>query len=165
MRIISPVALIIAAISLALNVLLIMRLNQARVGAINALDDLSQEVAGLADFSFNYNVHISQNLSVGGELPFNQDLVIPINTSVPVKTTAHLNMATPLGPVDLPVTIDTSVPLSLSVPISISRTVPYSLAVPVNLDVPISIRARDLGIDTGIQRAQEQIQRFRASLQ
>lgn len=164
-RFISPLALVLAIVSIVLNVLLIVRLNQARLGVLLMLDEVSRSLDALPEASFRQTVHIKQTVPVAGELPLNQDFTVPINTSVPIRTTAHLNVTTPLGPVDVPVAIDTSVPVNLQVPLTFNRTVPYSLTVPIDLEVPIEIHLRDVGIEGGIKQARDKIQRLRDSLQ
>ncbi len=164
-RFIAPLALLVALVSLALNIFLLMKLNQARVGAITALDRASQEIGGLADLSFRYTVKVNQIIPIAGELPFNQELVIPINANVPIVTTLHTSISTLFGPVDVPVNINTTFPVSLTVPVSISRTVPYSITVPLDLNVPLEIRLRDLGVESGINQARQEILQLRGSLQ
>ncbi len=164
-RLIAPLALVVALLSLGLNAVLLIRLNQARVGALDVLDRTSQRLDALSDVSFTHSVHVQQNLDVSGTLPFKQDFTVPIKTTVPINTTAQVNVNTPLGPVNVPVTINTSVPIDLEVPVTISQTVPYSLSVPVDLQVPIEIRLRDVGIDAAVQEIKAEIQRLRSALQ
>jgi hypothetical protein len=164
-RLISLLALLLAIISIALNVVLGARLNQARVGVLLMLDEVSRSLDTLPDVSFRQTVHVKQAVAVAGELPLNQDFTVPISTSFPISTTAHVNVATPLGLVDVPVAINTSVPVNLQVPVTLSRTVPYSLTVPLDLEVPIEIHLREVGIEGGIKQVRDEIQRLRDSLQ
>ena len=164
-RWIAPLALIIAIVSLALNALLIIRLNQARVGALDVLDRTSRAVVGLGDYSFQHTVRINQSIAVNGELPLNQEFTVPINTNVPINTTIHTTVQTPLGPVDVPANVNTTIPINLTVPLTISRTIPYSLTVPIDLSVPIEIRLRDVGGDALIQQIKDDLDTLRKALQ
>ena len=164
-RFVALLALVIAIISLALNVLLIVKLNQARTGALDVLDHTSRAVDGLGDYSFRHTVRINQTIPIAGELPLNQEFTVPINTTVPVKTTIHTSINTPLGPVDVPAEVDTTIPINLTVPLTISRTIPYSFTVPLDLSVPIEIRLRDMGGDSLNQQIQTEIANLRRSLQ
>ncbi len=164
-RLLAPLALVVAVISLGLNVILLQRLNQARLGALDVLDRTSQQIDALNDVSFTQTVRVQQNLDVSGKLPFKQDFTVPIQTTIPIKTSAQVNLSTPLGPVNVPVTVDTTVPINLQVPVTISQTVPYSLSVPIDLQVPIELRLRDLGIASAVQEAQSEIQQLRGALQ
>ncbi|MGB8644183.1 MAG: hypothetical protein WCF84_03035 [Anaerolineae bacterium] len=164
-RLVAYLALVVAVASIGLNVFLLTRLNQARVGAIQALDRVSTRLDDLAGVSVQYTARVKQTLPVSGELPFNQDLVVPISTTIPISVTAHASVNTPLGPLDVPVAVDTSVPINLQIPINISRTVPYSLTIPIDLAVPFEIHLHDLGVDPAIQEAKQEIQQFKASLQ
>lgn len=158
-------ALVIALISLALNVVLISRLNTARAGAIQTLDRVSTRLQDLPDVSFQYTARVQQTFPVSGELPFKQDMFVPISATIPVSTTAHASINTLFGPIDTPVGVNTTVPIDLVVPVSFSRTVSYSLTVPIDLQVPISIRLRDLGIAPTVDEMQTEIRRLKSSLQ
>ncbi|MGE5140497.1 MAG: hypothetical protein ACM3JD_13600 [Rudaea sp.] len=164
-RWIAAAALAVALISLALNVLLIGRLNQARVGALATLDRASARIGDLRDVEFAQTVRIDEDLPVAGSLPFHQDLVVPIHTTIPISMTLHASVNTPFGPIDVPVPLNTTFPVDLTVPVTIDRTIPYSFTVPVNMAVPIRIRARDLGVEPAIQEAQNEILRLRRSLE
>ncbi len=188
-RYLTPLALAIALVSLGLNVVLLVRLNQARVGALSVLDRTSRRLDALAEVSLRQTVRVNQAVVVAGELPFQQDFNLPVNTTfpvnmqvpisttVPINTTARVNVTTLLGPVEVPVTINTTVPVNLEVPlnttvpvdlqvpVSISRTVPYSLTIPIDLQVPVEVRLRDIGIQSAIQEIQQEIQNLRGALQ
>src|SRR5437867_976933 len=160
-RVFSIFAFVIAIISLALNVLMIYKLNEVRLGALRALDDTSRGLDGLVDFTFRDTIRVNQTFTVGGELPFNQDFTVPISTTFPVNTTVHLSTSTPLGAIDVPLNVNTTVPINLQVPVSISRTVPYSFSVPIDLLVPIEIRLRDVGAEQGIKQVKDEIKILR----
>jgi hypothetical protein len=164
-RLITIVALILAILSLALNLFLIQRLNQARTAAIATLDRTSQRLGSLADVSFKQTVRINQSFPVSGELPLHQDFTFPISMTVPVNTSVNVDVNTPLGPVSMPVAVNASVPIKLDVPVTISRTIPYSLTVPLDVQVPVEVRLRDLGIEPTIKETQDEIQRLRDALQ
>ncbi len=158
-------AFVLALVSLALNVVLISRLNAARDGAVQALDRVSTRLEDLNGVSFQYNARVQQTFPVSGELPFNQQLSFPINTTIPVNTTVNASVNTPLGPVEVPVAINTTVPINLNVPISISRTIPYSLSIPIDLQVPITVRLKELGIEPAVKEAQDEINKLKSSMQ
>ena len=164
-RWIAAAALVAALISLALNVLLISRLNQARTGALATLDRVSTRIGDLRDVEFTQTVRIDQELPVSGSLPFHEDLQVPIHTTIPISMTLHASVDTPFGPFDVPVPLNTSFPVDLTVPVTIDRSIPYSFTVPVDMAVPIHIRARDLGIDPAIQEVQNEILRLRRALE
>ncbi len=188
-RFIAPAALVIAILSLALNVFLLTRLNNARGSTLAVLDYTSQRLDSLADASIKQTVRVNQSFSVAGDMPFKQDFIVPfsmtipvkttvpINTVIPINTTVNVSVNTPLGPLNVPVPINTTVPVNLQVPVSMtmpvdlkvpvtfSQTVPYSMTVPVDVQVPVEIQMRDVGIESVIKEVQQEIQQLRGAMQ
>jgi hypothetical protein len=163
-RILALLALIVAVLSLALNILLIDRLLQARVVVADVLDHTSQRLGTLSDLSFKQTIRINHTFSVSGEMPFNQNFSVPVSMTVPVNTSINVNVTTPFGPMSMPVSVNTSVPIKMQVPVAISQTIPYSVTVPLDLQVPVDVRLGDLGITPAIKDMQDQIQRLRELL-
>ena len=164
-RVIAWVALGVAILSLALNLILIGRLYQARGVALEALDHTSQRLDSLPDVSINYSTRVKQVFPVSGVMPLNQSLTVPISTTVPINLTSHVSVSTLLGPLDFPYTVNTTVPIRLSVPVTISTTVPYSLTVPLDMSVPVQVRLRDVGVPELVTQVKQELQRLRAALQ
>jgi hypothetical protein len=164
-RIIALLALIVAVISLALNLLLIQRLDRGRAVVVETLNHTSQRLDSLSDVSFQQTVRINQALSVSGKFPLNVSLTVPISVTMPINTSMNVNVNTPLGPMSMPVQVNTSVPVKMQVPVTISQTIPYSMSVPIDLQVPVNVRLRDLGIEPAIKEAQDQIQQLRGALE
>ncbi len=156
-RIIAIVALIVAFISLALNVVLMMRLDQARVSTLQTLDHVSTRLADLRGVSFQYDARVKQTFPVSGEIPFHQEIVAPISTTIPFNTTVDASVRTPFGPLTVPVAVNATIPVNLQVPVTISRTIPYSLSIPIDLQVPIQVRLSDFGIESAVNEAQQEI--------
>lgn len=164
-RVLALLALVVAVLSLALNLLLIQRLDQGRAVVIDTLDRASQRLNSLADVSFQQTVRVNQSFSVSGQMPLNQSMTVPISMTVPVDTSMNVNVTTPLGPMSMPVKVNTNFPVNMQVPVTISQTIPYSMTVPIDFQVPINIRLRDLGIEPAIKDAQDEIQRLRGALE
>ena len=164
-RLVALLALVMAIFSLALNLLLIVRLNQGRQVALETLDATSQRLDSLADVSIRQTVRINRVFGVSGEFPLNENLTFPISMTVPFNSSINVSVNTPLGPMSMPVKVNTSVPVRMQVPVVISRTIPYSLSVPLNFEIPVEIRLRDLGIEPTIKQTQEELQRLRGALQ
>jgi hypothetical protein len=164
-RVLALLAFVVAVISLALNLLLIQRLDQGRGVVIDTLDHASQRLDSLADVSFQQTFRINQAFSVSGQMPINQSMTVPISMTVPVNTSMNVNVTTPLGPMSMPVTVNTSFPVRMQVPVTISQTIPYSITVPIDMQVPVNVRLRDLGIEPAIKDAQDEIQHLRGALE
>lgn len=164
-RFLALLALVVAVISLALNLLLIQRLDQSRAVVIDTLDQTSKRIDSLADVSFQQTVRVNQSFSVSGQMPINQSMTVPISMTVPVDTSMNVDVNTPLGPMSMPVRVNTNFPVRMQVPIAISQTIPYSITVPIDMQVPFNIKLRDLGIEPAIKDAQDQIRRLRGTLE
>jgi hypothetical protein len=164
-RVLALLALIVAVLSLALNLLLIDRLNQGRMVVADILDHTSQSLGSLSDVSFKQTVRINHTFSFSGEMPLNQSFTVPVSMTVPINTSINVNVTTPFGPMNMPVTVNTSVPVKMQVPVTISQTIPYSVTVPLDLQVPVDIKLGDLGLAPAIKDTQGELQRLREVLQ
>ncbi len=164
-RIIAVLALVIAVLSLALNVILIQRLFQSRDAALKMLDQTSAQLDTLPDMSIKYTAHVKQNFSAAGSMPFQQTFTVPVNQTIPIDNTFNVNVTTPFGPMNMPIAVKSSFPVSMTMSVPISMTVPYSVTVPIDLDVPVNIALRDLGFEPTIRQAQQEIEQMRATLQ
>ncbi len=164
-RILAVIALLVALLSLALNVYLFTRLNQARSVVLDTLASTSTNLDALPDYTFKSTFKIDQQFPVSGTMPINQSLMFPISMTVPVKTTVSPNVNTPFGTMNFPVNIDTNFPVNMTVPVVISMTVPYSMTVPVKMDFPIEVKLRDLGVEDTVKSTQKQLDLLRSSLQ
>lgn len=163
-RVVALLALIIAALSLALNILLIQRLLQSRAVVADVLDHTSQQLSTLPDASFQQTFRINRSFSFSGEMPINQTMTIPISMTVPVNTAMNVNVNTPFGPMSMPVNVNTSVPFKMDMPFTYSQTIPYSVTLPIDMEVPVKIQLRDLGIEPAIKQTQDEIQRLRGAM-
>lgn len=164
-RVFALLALVIAVLSLALNLLIIDRLDKGRIAVIEMLDHASSRLDSLSDVSIEQSFHISRSVSFSGEFPVNQQFTYPVSMTVPIDNSINVNVTTPLGPMNMPVTVKTSFPVKMQVPVTISMTIPYSVTVPIDLNIPISIKLRDLGIDPAIKEAHDQLQLLRQAVQ
>lgn len=164
-NLIAVLALLLAGVSLAVNLILLQRLEQGRVAVLGTLDSTSERLNSLADVSIRQSVHVQQTIPVTGSIPFHQTLTVPISMTIPFNDEINVNVNTPLGPMNMPVNFDTSVPVDMQFPVTISQTVPYSLTIPIDMQVPFEVRLRDLGIEAVIRQAQLEIQQLRSVLE
>ncbi len=164
-RVIAALALLIAVVSLVLNIVLIVRLEQGRRAAVQALDLTTQRMEGLTDATISQTVRINRSFTISGTMPINQNFMFPVSMTVPFSSTIDVKANTPLGPMSMPINVNTSVPVKMQVPVSFNQSIPYSMTVPIDMAVPFEIRLRDLGIDSMIQDTKAELQRFRNLLQ
>ena len=95
-------ALVIAMLSLGLNLILIVRLNQGRQIALETLDATSQRLDSLSDLSIKQTVRINRAFAVSGQFPLNENLTFPISMTVPFDSSINVSVNTPLGPMNIP---------------------------------------------------------------
>ncbi len=164
-RLIALLALLIAVLSLALNVLLIQRLDRARMTTLQTLDAADQRLASIGDASIQRTFTVRQSFAVSGTMPFKQDMLVPISMTMPISSSLSVDVDTFVGTMTFPVSYNTTVPISMTMPIHVEQNVPYSLTVPVNMDVPFELRLSELGVQAIIDETRQGIRQLREVLQ
>lgn len=146
----------VAILSLLLNLLLIIGLNNLRDDARTELAGAAEDLAAVELTPFDLPVAIDETLAISLTVPFSDTFVVPLDTTVPIDTeipfeetvvvpistvipidtsvTAQLPL---VGAVDIPIV--TTVPVDLAVDVPISRTIPIQMDLPVQftVDVPV----------------------------
>lgn len=146
----ATVAVIVALISLMLNVLLLSELDQARNLAINSLQEAGQQTAALATQRIEYRFALDQTVPVRADIPLNHSLPVQVqfevNQTVPFETSVTVNqtLQVPIR-TELPLNTIATVPLSLgggetqiiNIPIEASLPLDVLLEVPLNIQIPV----------------------------
>lgn len=146
----------VALLSLLLNALLIISLNNLRRQAKQELAGAAEEMEAVELAPFELPVAIDETLAISLTVPFSDTFVVPVDTMVPIDTEIPFE-ETVVVPIETVIPIDTSVtarlpvvgdvdipivttfPVELSVEVPISRTIPVQVEVPVRftVDVPV----------------------------
>lgn len=139
-----PIALIVLAIlttvSLALNVITILWLLDARQIALSVLAGARTAVVALGDETLVYTFEVNREIPITASIPISKSVVVPIRTTIPVSTVVIIPVrAGILGTFAVDVPIRTMIPVNLDVTVPLSETVEIATTVPVSLDVPIQI--------------------------
>lgn len=109
---------------------------------------VGQAVADLEAFensTLEYEFEVRQDLPIEVEIPFNETMTVPIQTTIPISQQIETTvMIDPFQtgfeiPTDIVVPVDMEVPLDLSIPVTIERPIPISTTVSLDFDVPIAI--------------------------
>ncbi len=134
----------LAVVSLGINFLLVTRLLRVRSDAAAMIENASRSLDNLSGQGLAFDVPISQTVNVEGDIPFKQDLAVPIKTNVPVNTTVTvpLNLG-PLGSQDISVPVNTTIPVDITVPIHVEQTVHVKTQLPVRMTFPVRLSAND----------------------
>ena len=137
-------ATLIALVSLAVNVLLVARILMIRNGLVNTLTNASRSLDNLAWQGIALDVPISQTITFEGDVPINQDLVLPFKGNFPVDTTVSVLLDLgALGKQTVNVPVKTSVPVDVNVPVHVEQTVHIKTQIPVRATVPIRLGPND----------------------
>jgi hypothetical protein len=162
-------ALLVLA-SLALNLLIVVQLASARRAVLRLAEEAARELAPLEEAHIRYDVQVRQSLPVAAQVPFRENLTVPIQATIPVSVVVpiHQRVEVPVDagllrfnlefPLDLDVPVRLEVPVDLQVPVAISRTVDLSTTVPVSLTIPVDIPLADTPLGPALRRAREMIE-------
>lgn len=152
-------AVIIAAVSLALNVVLIASLTHTQeaarqivAGGLDLADDIARN--GLAfDFS------ISKTFQIERDVPLQLNLDVPVKVDVPINTVVNVPLDLgALGARTIRIPINTHVPISVVVPIRLDRSFYISTLLPISLTVPIRLASDQLPISAWLPLIRERLQ-------
>lgn len=136
--IVSWLALVIAGLSLLLNIIVISQFLQVRAQVKHGLDQAIAQLDGMCSGDSPTVVFpISQTIRFQGEIPMPQGLVIPFKGNIPFNTTIRVE-SFPGGPV-INVPINTVVPVDTKVPIPGGIVIPVDTTIPFRQDIPIDL--------------------------
>lgn len=133
-------ALVVALVSLAINLVLAGALLQRRAFLLTALDQTIASLDNASSASIAFNFPVSQTVNFEGDIPFKQDFDFPFKGDVRINTTIYVPIDLgPLGKQTIAVPVDTTVPVDTSVPVHIDQTFHVKTQVPIQMDVPIEL--------------------------
>lgn len=156
----------VALVSLLLNLLLIIGLNNLRQDAAQELTGAAEQLGDVELAPFDLPIDIDETLAISLTVPFSDTFVVPIDATVPISTAipfeenvvVPINTVIPIdtdvtvrlpavGPVDIPIV--TTIPVDLAVNVPISRTIPIQVEIPVALTVDVPV-ASDVPIQADV---------------
>jgi hypothetical protein len=116
------------AISIGLNVVLIVGLMYTREGLRSALAMANDTLIQSAGEPLVIEVAVDQAIPIQTMIPIEQSFVVPLEFNYPLNTVINTYVDIPvLGRQDIAVPVETVIPISTT------------LAIPVEMDVPISV--------------------------
>jgi len=119
-----------------------------------AITDLEAFENSTLDFEFT----VRQDLPVEVEIPFNESINVPIQTTIPISQEIETTiMLDPFQagfeiPTDIVVPVDMEIPLDLNIPVTIERPIPISTTISLDIDVPIAIEISDTDLAPYLER-------------
>ena len=143
---IAATALGVAVLSLALNLFLVWRLQQAETGARGAARALVDRLAA-EDARIRYQIRIPAHTPVRMDIPVDERVRVKLNTRLPIDTQVRVPLRSPLGTYNVDVPIRTVIPIQTDVPLHIQHTFRLRTRTEDDLVIPMEIRVRDLPLD------------------
>ena len=143
---IAPVALVLAAASLALNGVLLWKLRQPERLMAPAVERIA---AGLAksNESIKYTVRIPAGTPVSFDVPINQTYTIKLRTQLPINTTVRVPVSTPFGNRTVTIPVRTNIPIRQDLPVRLIDTFRLRTRTQAEYVVPLEIKLKDLPVD------------------
>lgn len=158
-------ALMVATVSLLLNLALVSALLQRRAAWLTMLEQAIAALDGPSNETISFNFPISQTVNFEGDIPFKQDFDFPFKGNVRINTTIRVPVDLgPLGTYVADVPVDTVVPVDTSVPVHIDRTFHVKMQVPVQMEVPIELSTARPPLSEWLNRVRDLLKRLRSRL-
>jgi hypothetical protein len=142
----APAALAIALVSLALNGVLLRRLQHPERTLAPALDRVAERLKQ-SDAAIKYTVRIPAGTPVSFDIPIDQRYTVNLRTTLPINTDVRVPFNTPLGNRVITIPVRTTIPLRQDIPVHLVDT--FHLRTQTNAEyvVPLEIKLKDLPVD------------------
>ena len=148
-RVLVALAVVALVASIAVSILSLYGLIRARATALEAIGSARAALSGLSEYRIEAMVPINSTFPVSVEVPLRQDFVVPIRTTIPIATTAHVPIEIPLfGTYEINVPVEAEVPVDLQVVVPISQTMPINTVIALNIEIPVQLDIGQLGLDS-----------------
>jgi len=158
-------ALLLALLSLVVNVVLISTLLNVQRTAIQNVDAAIQALDDFSGEGFHYEYRFNQEVPVAASIPIQQQMTIPFAGNFPINTTIEVPIdAGLLGTFVVDVPINTSVYVDTEVPVNIDQTFELSTSIPISMTVPIDVGTEDPEIQGVLGKVQQWLIDLRDSL-
>lgn len=136
-------ALLLAALSLALNLFLLYRLRNPQELVAPIVRDLTRDMVD-ENGVLTYEVAIPAGTDLALDLPIDERFSVAVDTVIPLNTTVQVPIRGPLGVANVSVPIRTNVPLRTRLPLHIQHTFRLRTRTTQPITVPIRLRLEDL---------------------
>lgn len=151
----TSLALLLALLSLALNVYLLYVLSSAQQAAVDNIDAAILALEDLSGTGFHYEYQFNQDIPVVADIPIEQEMIVPFEGNLPINTTIQIPIdAGLLGTFAIDVPIDTNVYVNTEVPLHIDQTFTLNTSIPISMTMPIDIGTGDAQIEGVLDQVQ-----------
>jgi len=155
---------VLAIVSMAFNILLVIRLLALRNDVSATLDAASKAIDDLEARGIAITLPFSQTIDFEGDIPFKQEIQFPFKGNVPFNSVVRVPVT--IGPITqiIEVPVNTVVPVDVVVPVKVDQVFHVKTQVPVNISVPISLGPEEPLLKDMITQARQWIERMRKYL-
>jgi len=127
-------------LSLLVNIIVIYSLISFRANALNIIVASREGLSSLTSEPFTADVKVDQLLPLHLEIPINQTITVPIDTSYSLDTVVHTTINLPLvGPQRIAIPIREEIPLKLDLNLPIQLTIPISTEYHLDAVLPVQV--------------------------
>ncbi|MCB0153813.1 MAG: hypothetical protein KDF65_03380 [Anaerolineae bacterium] len=145
---------------LLLNIGLLIGLNLARLGAIEALSQVETMLDNLANEVVVYEVPVNQAVPMQAEVPFNQTFDVPLDTVIALSQT----LTVPFGGVDIDLPVQTEVPVQIVVPFTVDEVIAVDTVVQLNTTIPVEVEVARTPLLAYLNQAKYDLARLKSLL-
>jgi len=151
----------LVVVLLVLNVALLFILNQARLLAIDTLNEVEIKLNKLATEVIVYNIKLDQSVPVKADVPLNQTVNIPLDTVLPIDQVLTVPFQTPGGKIEIDMPIKTDFPINIVVPVDFNQSIRVDTAVQLDTTVPVEIDIARTSLASYLIQARQDVVRLR----
>ena len=130
-------ALVVALVSIALNLFLLQRLREAQ-RALAPVQPLIEQLMG-PDRVIRSEVSIPAGTPINLDIPVDERVAVRVDTILPIRARVVIPLRSPLGNYNIPVPIRANVPLRATLPLRIRHTFRLRTSTPEEITVPIEL--------------------------
>lgn len=149
------------ALSLLINIFVLVQLLQFRAGALDTIVAARASLRRFGTQPITTVVQVDQMLPLSLTLPIDESFTVPVDTTYALNTVVNTTIRIPLlGPQNIAVPIQGEVPLQLTLEVPVRMTVPLSTTyhLAVNLPVQVSLPSDVLdSLDAALQQAEDSL--------
>lgn len=149
-------------ISMLVNIVVIYSLFSLKTNALNIIVTVREGLSSLTSEPFTAAVKVDQVLPLDIEIPINQTINVPIDTTYAIDTVVHTTISLPLiGPQRIAIPIREDIPLKLDLDLPIELTIPISIEYHLDAVLPVKVSLPPETLET----LEKTLQALEASLQ
>jgi hypothetical protein len=136
-------ALLLAVLSLGLNLFLLYRLRNPQELLAPMVQDLTRDMVD-ENGVLTYEVAIPAGTPLALDVPIDERFNVAVDTVIPLNTTVRVPIRGPLGVANVSVPIRANIPLRTRLPLHIQHTFRLRTATTRPITIPVRLRLDDL---------------------